>query len=119
MRELVGRGPVATARVSELEVASAVARRTREGSIPEDERDRILAGLSRDFEAFYVVELTPSVVHRGRELLLRHPLRAADAVQLASCLELQAQLGRAVPFAAFDRRLLAVARAEGLEPAPR
>jgi hypothetical protein len=35
-------------------------------------------------------------------------------VQLASCLYLQRQLAQPVPFAAFDRRLVLAARAEGL-----
>lgn len=92
-----------------------MARRTRERTIAESDRDRVLAALSVDLEALFVIELTPAVVRRGVELLVDHPLRAADALQLASCLTLAQELRHPVSFAAFDQRLLAAARAEGLE----
>ncbi|PYR21168.1 MAG: hypothetical protein DMF94_09050 [Acidobacteria bacterium] len=67
-----------------------------------------------DLPALAIVELIPEVTAGARALLLRHPLRAGDAVQLASCLYLQRQLARPVTFVAFDGRLVTAARAEGL-----
>ena len=61
-----------------------------------------------------VVEIAPPVTARARALLERYPLRAGDALQLASCLRLRDTTGGAVAFAAFDDRLSRVARAEGL-----
>jgi hypothetical protein len=58
--------------------------------------------------------MIPERTADARTLLLRHPLRAGDAVQLASCLYLQRQLAQPVPFVAFDNRLAQAARAEGL-----
>ncbi len=63
----------------------------------------------------YVVELASEVVAEARALLLRHPLRAADAVQLASCLVLQAKVDSPMIFAAYDQRLLEAARQQGLQ----
>lgn len=50
----------------------------------------------------------------ARALLVRHPLRAGDAIQLASALLLRRELAEPVTFAAYDDRLKAAARAEGL-----
>lgn len=50
----------------------------------------------------------------ARSLLLRHPLRAGDAIQLASCLYLQRELAQPVPFIGFDDRRVEAARCEGL-----
>lgn len=61
-----------------------------------------------------VVELTPDIVQRAQTLLRRWPLRSGDAIQLASCLYLQAELGEPVTLVAFDARLSDVARREGL-----
>ena len=61
-----------------------------------------------------MVEVTPDITAEARALILRHPLRAGDAIQLASCLYLQRELREPVPFVAFDQRLLGAARAEGL-----
>jgi predicted nucleic acid-binding protein len=104
----------ATSRLSEVEVTSALMRRSREGAVSPAERDRALAALRSDFLAILVVELTAEISARSRLLLQRHPLRAADAIQLASCLYLQDRLSLRLPFVAFDARLLEAARREGL-----
>lgn len=111
---LLASGIAATSRLSEVEVSSGVIRRAREGAFPTRRRDRILAALQRDVPALAIVEMTPEVAADARGLLLRHVLRAGDAVQLASCLYLQRQLAQPVPLVAFDSRLLRAARAEGL-----
>jgi predicted nucleic acid-binding protein len=115
---LLADGIVAISRLSEMEVASALARRCREGAFPVEERDRALAALRRDVGALFVVELTPEVVARGIALLSRLALRTADAVQLASCLELRDRLQAPCVFVSADERLAAAARQEGLATAP-
>jgi uncharacterized protein len=117
VRRLLGSGVAASSRFSEVEIASGIARRAREGSITVHQRDRILSALQRDVPALAIVEIVPDVTALARALLLRHPLRAADALQLASCLYMQRELAQSVPFVAFDHRLLEAARAEGLNVA--
>ena len=73
-----------------------------------------MAALERDFSALHVIELSSTVIAQARVLLIRYPLRAGDAVQLASALFLQRELEEAVSFAAFDERLNAAAAGEGL-----
>ena len=106
-------GTAAVSRLSEVEVASALARRARTGDCEIPERDAGLAALDRDFPSFLVVEVVPAVMSRARTLLNAYALRASDAVQLASCYHLQGRLGRDVPFVVFDERLAAVARKTG------
>jgi uncharacterized protein len=118
VRRLLASGTVATSRLSEVEVSSGIVRRTREGALTVPRRDRILAALQRDLPALAIVEVIPEIAADARELLLRHPLRAGDAIQLASCLYLQRQLAEPVPFVAFDRRLAAAAHAESLTVIP-
>jgi len=114
VRRLLESGIAATSRLSEVEVSSGVIRRVREGAFTIRRRDRILSALQRDVLALAIVEMTPEVTADARRLLMRHVLRAGDAVQLASCLYLQRQLAQPVPFVAFDSRLVQAARAEGL-----
>ena len=114
VRRLLSSGIAATSRVSEMEIASGIIRRAREGSFTLAHRDRALDALQHDLPALAIVEMIPEIAADARGLLLRHPLRAGDAIQLASCLYLQRELGQRVAFAAFDQRLLAAARAEGL-----
>ena len=108
----------ATARLTRVEVASAIARRSREGAFGADLRDAALRDLGRDFDSVLVVELTSEIGASAEFLLRRFPLRASDAVQLASCLELEQRLGVAVPMIAWDRRLAEAARTAGLATLP-
>jgi uncharacterized protein len=118
VRRWLGGEPAATSRLSEIEIASALGRQAPEGTFSVTERDRALASLENDFAALIVVELTPDVAAVARGLPLRHPLRAADAIQVASCLYLQREIGRPLAFIAFDVRLTEAARAEGLTILP-
>jgi hypothetical protein len=111
-------GPAATARLSAVEIASALARRCREGAFSPAERDRALAALEADLPGLRVVELSTPVTLEAQALLIRHPLRADDAIQLASALLLRRELREPVTFAAYDDRLKAAARVEGLAVAP-
>lgn len=106
-------GTAAVSRLSEVEVASALARRARVGDCETQERDAGLAALDRDFPSFVVVEVVPAVTSRARALLNAYPLRASDAIQLASCYHLQERLGNDVPFVVFDERLAVAARESG------
>jgi uncharacterized protein len=112
-------GEVATSRLSEVEVASALIRRARDGQIAASERDRALAGLGVDLEGMHVVEVLPEVAARARILLGRHSLRAGDAIQLASCVYLSDELAERVPLVAFDGRLRLAAREAGVVVLPR
>jgi predicted nucleic acid-binding protein len=114
VRRLLATGVAATSRLSEVEVASGIVRRAREGAFTARRRDVALAALQHDLPALAIVELIPEITAEARALLLRHALRASDAIQLASCLYLQRQLSQSVLFVAFDQRLLDAAHAEGL-----
>ena len=117
--DLLREGVVTTARFSQTEIASALARRCRDGAFSAAERDRALLALHADFSALFLVELTAAVVSKSVGLLVRRILRAADALQLASCLELRERLSLPVVFVAWDGRLVDAARAEGLETRPK
>lgn len=118
VRRLLGAGDAATSRLSEAEVASALVRRWREGALTAGERDRALAALARDLERIDVVEILPEVSRRTLSLLVRHRLRAGDALQLSACLHLRENAGLPVELVAFDERLLAAATAERLAVLP-
>jgi len=112
VRRLLSSDVAATSRYSAVEIASALARRTREGAVSHDDRERTLAALQVDLSAMLIVELTSEVVIRAQALLQRHSLRSGDAVQLASCLHLREELEDDVSLVAFDERLVAAARKE-------
>ncbi len=114
VREILARSPVATSRLSEVEIASALARRCREGTLTRRDLDRALAALHTDIRSIAVVELVTEVTQAAIAVLARHPLRTGDSVQLASCLDLRRRTTEDVRLLAYDARLNDAARAEGL-----
>jgi predicted nucleic acid-binding protein len=107
------------ARITQVEVTGALARREREGSLDPDAVSRALDTLRYDLDTQYqVVELDPSVAGSAARPLRLHPLRAYDAVQLASAQQIYAVFAQdAEPpftFLTADDRLLAVAESVGL-----
>jgi predicted nucleic acid-binding protein len=57
VRRVLTSQAVTTSRLSEVEVASALARRCREGTLSRHERDRALAAIPTDLAFLYVVDL--------------------------------------------------------------
>jgi len=107
-----------TSRLTEVEVASALSRRRREGTCTAVEHDMALDALRTDLSGMSVIEMASGLAARARNLVTRHPLRAGDAIHLASCLLVRDTTGQPVELVAFDRQLRAAAELEGLTVAP-
>lgn len=110
---------IVTARVSMVEVYSAFNRRVREAHLNRADYAQIVTDfISICATEYELIELTPAVVNRAKILLESYPLRAYDAIQLASALITNdtLQVGGLPPliFLAADANLLNVARVEGL-----
>ena len=113
------RNPIIIARITWVEVLSALARRQREGSITSGDVARAIQTFSYDLDIQYqVAEVSTALVKTAGELVIQHPLRAYDAVQLASALMVQSDLAHTgvtpLTFLTADERLNAIAQAEGL-----
>lgn len=96
-----------------VEVISAVARRHREGVLDATGVDAAI-GRMRGYRAAWT-EIEPS--ERLRETAIRlvrtHPLRAADALQLAAAIAASGDRPSDLPFVTLDTRLALAASKEG------
>ena len=110
---------IAIAQITWVEVLSALARRQREGSLSASDFNVVVQDFSEDFENQYeVIEIDQALMETAGELVIQYPLRAYDAVQLASGLRFQSSLSQ-IPnaqlvFISADTRLLNIAQSEGL-----
>ena len=108
------------ARITGVEVTSALTRKQRARLLSADAASRALKRLERDLakRQLYIIEVTPAVLEHARQLAARHGLRGYDAVQLASVLEANRErAGVGLPplvLVTADSELLAVGAAEGL-----
>lgn len=108
-------GPPATAKITYVEVYSGLRRKFREGHLTKRKYALASRQFEADWPAYLQVELVNDLLTLSRDLILRHPLRAFDAIHLASALNLKNLLNEAITFAAADERLLQAAAAERLQ----
>ncbi len=108
------RGELAASRVSAVEVPAALARRAREGDLAMESARKQSRRFLAELVDMRIVEIRPPVVERAAALVWRHPLRAYDALQLASALHLAQATGLALTFVCADSRLRESAQREGL-----
>jgi predicted nucleic acid-binding protein len=101
-----------------VEIVSAVERRVREGLLNRTERRLVLDRFAALAAGWDEVTDVLAVRARALPLLARHPLRAADAAQLAAALLLHDELQTPLAFVCLDQRLGFAAETEGLPTVP-
>jgi predicted nucleic acid-binding protein len=109
--------PMAIAEITIVEAAAALARRWRMGEITAEEYRFAKHVFLEETRWARVVSARRSAVEWATDLIDRHPLRAYDALQVATALELNRALeaeGFSLTFVSADDRLCAAAEHEGL-----
>jgi hypothetical protein len=96
-----------------VEIESAICRRLREASLDATQAAHARARLQILTKSWLEVQPTPLVKARAIRLLRVHPLRAADAFQLAAALHAFNEITSGNTFLTADLRLAAAASLEG------
>ncbi len=104
---------VAVSQLTYAETYATFARRRREDLLTADEHQLVVEAFEGGWETAVQVPVSDDVLALVPELCRNHPLRGADALQLAAALMIHRQ-GVDVHFATSDHRLLDAAEAEGL-----
>jgi predicted nucleic acid-binding protein len=103
---------------SAVECCSSFARLRRDATLTTTEEDRLLDILEQLKKCWSEVEASEEVRSQAQRLLLRHPLRAADALQLAAALVWTGGNPNRHGFVCLDQRLRDAARSEGFTLVP-
>ncbi len=101
-----------------VELASAIWRRSRGGELSEPARTAALTALTELEGAWNTAVDIVQIAARARRILATHPLRAADACQLAAALHLCRERPGTIEFVTLDDRLAEAARKEGFRVLP-
>jgi len=104
---------------SRIEIDSAIERRSREGQLRPDERRLAFAMLHELADGWTEIQAVAPVCERALRVLALHPLRAADAMQLAAALIAASDQPRGYHFVCSDERLREAASREGFDLVPR
>jgi uncharacterized protein len=99
--------------LASLEVRSAIRRRERAGEIPPSDANQALAGLKAECVRIVEQPVVPVVIEAARLVLDGHPLRALDALHLATCVVMRDTLHVSeICFISADEALLKAATIE-------
>ena len=94
------------------EITSALMRTHRDGQITAAELETAFDTVDSLWDTFVLIHLSPEVARRAAQLVKQYPLSGADAVQLASALEVR--VDTPLTFASWDTRQREAAEALGL-----
>jgi predicted nucleic acid-binding protein len=98
-----------------VEIASALARREREGSLTADQVTSALTAAHLLAESWHEVVPSDSIRRTAERVLRAHPLRAADGLQLAAALIAADHDPTSLEFVCLDVRLARAAQREGFQ----
>jgi predicted nucleic acid-binding protein len=101
-----------------IECQSALLRHHREGRVPPSLLERAMRRLGELIDDADVIAPTSPLRDRAGRLLAAHPLRAADALQLAAALAWCDDVPRDEAFVSLDDRLRQAAAREGFTVLP-
>ncbi len=102
------------ARITDVEMTAAIARRRRSGSLSLAQSVQAVTAFRQDLAQHYrIVELAIPVLQQASQLADRRVLRAYDAVQLATTLDIH-RLDPTLTLLSADVELNAAALAEGI-----
>ncbi len=101
-----------------LECRTAIYRRRREGILSEHDVTRALQRLQILLEDSYTVAASGELPDRAYCIVANHPLRAADALQLAAALAWCEERPVGESFLCLDEKLRESARREGFTVVP-
>ena len=104
---------IATWWLSRVECASALNRLNRDGNLRDADLRLALSDLETLSNSFVEVLPVDAVRSIALRLLRSHPLRAADALQLASAVLAAGEDRRELEFVSYDARLVQAADREG------
>jgi uncharacterized protein len=111
---VTGSSVVATSRVAYAEAMAAFARKLREHEFTLKIYEQVRRDFRRDWDSYFIVEVSQPTVELAGELARRRKLRGFDAIHLASALQLRRQTNTRVAFFTADLNLRNAARSEGL-----
>lgn len=119
MLELLAAATIlATSRITYVECRDALSRARREGRLLKKDESMAVRSLDERWPHLQIVEVDESLTRSAGELTRLYPLRAADAIHLASADVIAQESRHEVLFACWDRRLWDAARSSGFVVAP-
>ncbi|MCF6149426.1 MAG: type II toxin-antitoxin system VapC family toxin [Candidatus Kuenenia sp.] len=105
---------VSTSKVAYAEARAAFARKQKDDGFPLRILRKIVADFNRDWENYFVIEITDGLVQLAGNIAEKYLLRGGDSIHLASAVNLKNKIRSDVYFSSNDTKLNNAAEKEGI-----
>lgn len=104
VRRLLRQHDFLSSAITPLEILSALGRRKQNGELSERNFTAAIRRVGSDRIRWELIELGTMVLNRAEETIHQEPMRALDAIHIASALVFQTAAGCRIPFVTGDGR---------------
>lgn len=105
---------VSTSKIAYAEARAAFARKQKDDGLPIKVLQKIVEDFNRDWEGYFVIEVTDGLIRFAGDIAQKHLLRGFDSIHLASAINLKNKIRSDVYFSSNDTRLNHAAEKEGI-----
>ena len=104
---------VSTCKIAYVEARAAFARKQKEDGFSPRTLRTIVEDLNRDWESYFVIEITEGLIRSAGDIAEKYLLRGFDSIHLASAINLRRKISSEIHFSSNDTRLNQSAAKEG------
>ena len=105
---------VSTSKIAYAEARAAFARKQKEDEFSLKVLRKIVEDLNRDWESYFVIEITDGLIRFAGDIAEKYLLRGFDSIHLASAIHLKNRARSDIHFSSYDTRLNQSAEKEGI-----
>jgi predicted nucleic acid-binding protein len=105
---------VSTSKIAYAEARAAFERKRKEEEFSPRALRKIVEDLNRDWESYFVIEITDGLIRFAGDIAERYLLRGFDSIHLAPVIHLKNKTNSDIHFSSFDTRLNQSAEKEGI-----
>ena len=105
---------VSTSKIAYAEARAAFARKQKEEEFSLKVLRKIVESLNRDWESYFVIEITDGLIRFAGDIAEKYLLRGFDSIHLASAVHLKNKIRADIHFSSYDTRLNQSAEKEGI-----
>ncbi len=103
---------ISTSKVAYAEARAAFARKQKEDGFSITNLRKIVEDLNRDWESYFIIEITDGLIRSAGDIAEKHLLRGFDSIHLASAINLKDKTGAEIYFSSNDAKLNRAAEKE-------
>lgn len=103
---------ISTSKVAYAEARAAFARKQKEDGFSINTLRKIVEDLNRDWESYFIIEITDGLIRSAGDIAEKHLLRGFDSIHLASAINLKDKTGAEIYFSSNDTKLNRAAEKE-------